>query len=1109
MASKQGFPIHRVFRKLIDQQRDELSSDQELLRRFTDQRDDDAFTVLVRRHGPMVLGVALRVLCHHQDAEDICQATFLILAQKANSVAWQDSVANWLYGVAYRLALQTRDAGNRRSAREAKVEPKPPPDALADITLRELQAVLDEELNRLPKKYRAPLVLCCLEGKARDEAAQYLGLPLAIVKSRLEAGREMIRTRLARRGLTLPAALVGVTLASGIGYGALPAGLARATSQAAVKIIAGQTAAGVISANVIALLKEGAPTMSLMKLKIAMAILLVGVLTSGVVSFAQMGPGTIHAQGENGPRLELRVAAASEGKKQDRVDRDGTPLPAGTLIRFGSVEMRHDDAIRASALSPDGKILATTSGRSVVLWDLAAGKPLHRFVCDDHWMFVTPGIAFSPDGRYLGYVQDANFACVWNVKSGKEVARFEERARRSSALCKFTPDSKEFVLNEGMNGLVFWDVQANKASSSVVAAHVSILSPDARTGVRVEPKGGLTFIDARTGKDTGRLDVAAEHNGIRNGIAFTPDTKILAVVHQNKEVQVREFPGGDLRFSVPLPASAKQAIPGEDHWQYQLSFADGQTLQLGTAGGVVHRWDLTTRKELPPLKKHARPVAGAHTLPDKKTVVTTGEDGLVRRWDRETGKELSEPKGYVGQLHAEYSPNGHLVAAGDGRGRLDLWDAQTGKPLRVLQNEGPAVKKLAFAPDGKSLAAALADSTVHFWTIPDGQEQPVLRCGKEQDLSFTPEMHFSADGRRLMLVDRQYRSRLWDLKTEKICWAGSGRAHLSPDGKTMVAEKVDLIVLDAETGKAGPKLQLNTRGIGSTALAYSPDSKLIAVGRHDGAVHLLRTDNGAEVVQFQATGPRKGIPVEMRRGVLTSVNGLVFSRDARWLCTSGDEGNVRLWEVATGCEVLRLEAHVGRATGVSFGADGRTLLSCGGDAQAYLWSLRPPSAGTAKPSLDSLWTALADEPPVAYGAIWQMSEAKGVSNFLRAKIVPVKPVANERLKKLIDDLNDATFVARATAYKELADLGGVAAPAMRKVLASKPSLEQRRRLEELVEKVETKKLSADELRICRAIDVVARRGTPETRELLNALAAGAPGALTTNEAQAALKRFER
>src|SRR5260370_11266732 len=212
MASRQATAVLGHIRKLVAVQSAKQLSDRELLRRFVDAHDETAFATLMHRHGPMVLSACQRVLHRTQDAEDACQATFLVLARKAASQRWQESVANWLYGVARRLALKARSAAARRHVIEHGKPPRPPVDPLADITARELQTALDEELIRLPEKYRAPILLCCLEGHARDEAAQQLGWPLPILKSRLEQAREMLGRRLTRRGVTLSAAVAGFTL---------------------------------------------------------------------------------------------------------------------------------------------------------------------------------------------------------------------------------------------------------------------------------------------------------------------------------------------------------------------------------------------------------------------------------------------------------------------------------------------------------------------------------------------------------------------------------------------------------------------------------------------------------------------------------------------------------------------------------------------------------------------------------------------------------------------------------------------------------------------------------------------------------------------------------
>src|SRR5262245_20271141 len=152
----------------------ERLTDRELLQRFAVQGDEIAFATLVRRHGPLVLSVCWRHLRHEQDAEDAFQAAFLVLARKAGSVAWQESVASWLPEVACRVSAEARTRAARRKAREKQVG-QVPEVPVAEARHDELFTALDRELRRLPEKYRAPLLLCYLEGRTRDEAAEQLG----------------------------------------------------------------------------------------------------------------------------------------------------------------------------------------------------------------------------------------------------------------------------------------------------------------------------------------------------------------------------------------------------------------------------------------------------------------------------------------------------------------------------------------------------------------------------------------------------------------------------------------------------------------------------------------------------------------------------------------------------------------------------------------------------------------------------------------------------------------------------------------------------------------------------------------------------------------------
>ena len=259
-------------------------TDGQLLESFVSQQDEAAFAVLVRRHGPMVLGACRRVLSNHHDAEDAFQATFLILVRKADSIVPQGMVANWLYGVAYRTALKARTILAKQRVRERQVKEMPEPEAAeADHCWRDLRPLLDQELSQLPDKYRLAVVLCDLEGKTGKETARQLGCPEGTVSSRLARGRTMLAKRLTRHGLVLSGGSLAVALA-GKASACVPTAVVSSTIRAASLFAAGKAVAtGLISANATALTEGVLRAMLLTKLKIATAVLLaVGVLGAGL-----------------------------------------------------------------------------------------------------------------------------------------------------------------------------------------------------------------------------------------------------------------------------------------------------------------------------------------------------------------------------------------------------------------------------------------------------------------------------------------------------------------------------------------------------------------------------------------------------------------------------------------------------------------------------------------------------------------------------------------------------------------------------------------------------------------------------------------------------------
>jgi RNA polymerase sigma factor (sigma-70 family) len=276
---KFGTLLHYL-RNLAGAPAGEELSDAALLERFAVAGDGAAFESLLRRFGPMVLAVCRRVLGHEQAAEDAFQATFLVLVRRARSIRKRELLGNWLYGVASRTALKARSRAARAQVRERQVREMAPADPVQEAMRRDLGTVLDQELSRLPDKYRQPLVLCYLQGRTNEEAARQLGCPSGTLFTRLARARDMLRGRLTRRGLALSAPALGMALANQAAA-AVPEVLVSSTLRAATAFAVGSTTAGGAVSVAAASLAEGVlRSMFVTKLKTiaaaCLAVLLVG-----------------------------------------------------------------------------------------------------------------------------------------------------------------------------------------------------------------------------------------------------------------------------------------------------------------------------------------------------------------------------------------------------------------------------------------------------------------------------------------------------------------------------------------------------------------------------------------------------------------------------------------------------------------------------------------------------------------------------------------------------------------------------------------------------------------------------------------------------------------
>jgi RNA polymerase sigma factor (sigma-70 family) len=342
MASPRLPLVLRYVRKVVGRAAAADGADGPLLERFVRRRDGDAFAALVERHGPMVLGVCRRVLRDRHDAEDAFQATFLVLARKAGAIRRRELLANWLHGVAYRTALKARAGAARWQAPREEVADPSAGEPAVELAWRELRLALDEELRRLPYRYRAPLVLCYLQGKTYAEAAGLLGWPAGTVSGRLARARELLRARLGRRGLTLSAGLLGTLLAEQALSATVAGALHAATAEAAPAWAAGPAGTAAVSAPAAALAEGVLKTMFLTRLTTALILFAVlGLLGTGAGLLAYPGRdgGQPAANGDAHPAVKAKEGTSARSVKNGlslaiRLDRTAYGLNDPVTLSF-------------------------------------------------------------------------------------------------------------------------------------------------------------------------------------------------------------------------------------------------------------------------------------------------------------------------------------------------------------------------------------------------------------------------------------------------------------------------------------------------------------------------------------------------------------------------------------------------------------------------------------------------------------------------------------------------------------------------------------------------------------------------------------------------------
>jgi RNA polymerase sigma factor (sigma-70 family) len=348
--------IQQLRRALLPGEEASLT-DGQLLECFIEKRDELALGGIVRRHGPMVWGVCRRLLSNHHDAEDAFQATFLVLVRRAAAVVPRESVGNWLYGVARQTALKARATVATRRKRERQMTDMPEPQAVEHGLWPDLQPLLDQELNRLPDKYRVPVVLCDLEGRTRKEVAGQLGCPEGTVAGRLARARARLAKQLARHGLVVTSGTLAAELAEHAASACAPPSLVNLTIEAAyLFVVRPEAAARVVSTRVAALTEGVLQAMLLTKLKKVTAVLLL------VLAIVCLGGGLIATEGY----LHLTAAGPKGGPGE-------VPAQVGEKPNPDKEQFAKDPGQKPEAqAAEDAKVKALLKERLATLKEIAA-----------------------------------------------------------------------------------------------------------------------------------------------------------------------------------------------------------------------------------------------------------------------------------------------------------------------------------------------------------------------------------------------------------------------------------------------------------------------------------------------------------------------------------------------------------------------------------------------------------------------------------------------------------------------------------------------------------------------------------------------------------------
>jgi len=846
-----------------------------------------------------------------------------------------------------------------------------------------------------------------------------------------------------------------------------------------------------------------------------------------LVLAAIISPVFVEARVFAGPREQPQLPPASPTTTADapapeeRKDREGFPLPAEAVARVGSARLRHGRLPANLTYSPDGKVLASSGGGQIRLWDAGTGKLLRRIQVAVDGQRIRDGL-FSADGKTVLALDGET--CRWfDVETGKEVRRCDVQYPRTMSHACFAPHGEMIAVagTAPSKDLVVYDLPSGKERFRRTAEQSwrwqLAFSPDGKTLATMDGEGKPPFkqqrvrlFDTTAGKLLGEFDAGETSYGL----TFAPDGKKLLGHNLLRKLCVWSVPAGEPlhRIELPFTRLATTAF-SPDGTSVVVTSATGDHSGLDT-----HVIELATGKELRGFRTYPVSIALAFS-PDGKTLAVGIGSGVISQWEFATGKRLAASADAIAPFGPlQFNEAGKLLwVTSDTFAAID-W--QSGREVRRLRvpHEGPSWV-LALSPDRCRVAGVNAAQEPVVWDAASGRELCVLPITAGRTMRA-----FSSDGRTLYTGEWEGPVRAWDVNTgkerpplDKELRRVTGSLAVSPDGHWLAAadfpnavggSRREVTVWDLRTRREAHRLLAPLAGAFATGLAFSPDGTLLAAVGNTRAG--LPDPDGVLMVWDLRTGKERAC-----RTGLTAMHAVAFSADSRLLATGGFDGTLCLWEVATGQQRYRFTGHESTVFGIAFSPDSKLLASASADAPVFIWDVsgsynRPIAAiGLTQEEKNRIWESLADaDAALAFKAMRQLLARPGpAAAFLVGRLKPIAPADRTVVEQRISDLDAADFAVREKANAELAKVVDQAEPLLRKALKTAPSAEAKRQIEGLLDGIET--LSAERLRELRALEVLERLDTAEARKLLGEIAGGAKNARLTNDAKAAIGRMNK